>query len=316
MKKIFLILITLVPFLTKAQVTLIPDWKFEQRLIGLSIDSDGTINGQILTADALAATDLNLSFAIIYDLTGLDAFINLEKLNTYYNPIGGYQNLGGAIDVSMMPYLKELDVTACNLTSLDLSNNPLLEIVKIGNEVVEHDVPIYNDIRELDLSNNPNVKYVNTYNMNYFNYLNMRNNTADVVAIKVGIYHPGKLPNVCIEVDNHIAATNGTAPYDTWVVDGNHFFSDDCKKALNNELFIQNNFKVYPNPAADYVTIEYDENAGVQLRGVQILDSSGKWIRSVKDNFFQIDVSGLSEGIYLFVIQTDKGNKTEKVMVK
>src|SRR5690554_2746518 len=125
MKKIFLILITLVPFLTKAQVTLIPDWKFEQRLIGLSIDSDGTINGQILTADALAATDLNLSFVIIYDLTGLDAFINLEKLNTYYNAVGGDQNLGGAIDVSMIPYLTGLDGRACNLSSLDLSSNCL-----------------------------------------------------------------------------------------------------------------------------------------------------------------------------------------------
>ena len=44
MKKIFLILITLVPFLGKAQVTLIPDQDFEQRLVDLNIDSDGVVN--------------------------------------------------------------------------------------------------------------------------------------------------------------------------------------------------------------------------------------------------------------------------------
>lgn len=62
--------------------------------------------------------------------------------------------------------------------------------------------------------------------------------------------------------------------------------------------------------------MEYDENAGVQLRGVQILDSSGKWVRYVKENFHQINISDLSSGVYLFVIQTEKGNKTEKVVVK
>src|SRR5690554_2440097 len=142
----------------------------------------------------------------------------------------------------------------------------------------------------------------------------MRNNAAKVVAIKLGDNYSGNGNRVCIEVDNYIAATNGVAPYDTWVVDGNHFFSDNC--VLSTENFIQNNFKIYPNPAQEYVSVEYDENIGVQLRGIQILDSSGKWVRSVKENFHQINVYDLSSGVYLFVIQTDKGNKTEKVVVK
>jgi len=45
---------------TTAQITLIPDPKFEQFLIDKGIDSDGIINGQILTADALSVTKMHI----------------------------------------------------------------------------------------------------------------------------------------------------------------------------------------------------------------------------------------------------------------
>lgn len=83
MKKLLLTLLILVPFLTKRQVTLIPDQQFEQSLIMLNFDSDGLVNGQILTSDALAVTDLFLSGEFINDLSGLEGFVNLEKLNCY-----------------------------------------------------------------------------------------------------------------------------------------------------------------------------------------------------------------------------------------
>lgn len=46
MKKFILILIVIISYTTNAQVTLIPDNRFEQRLINLNIDSDGIINLQ------------------------------------------------------------------------------------------------------------------------------------------------------------------------------------------------------------------------------------------------------------------------------
>src|SRR6218665_4029649 len=84
MRKLILTILTLVPFITKAQVTSIPDATFEQLLINLNIDSDGTINGQILTSDAQNITQLNLytgagSFRI-QNMTGIEAFTNLETI--------------------------------------------------------------------------------------------------------------------------------------------------------------------------------------------------------------------------------------------
>lgn len=314
MKKLILNILTLVPFITKAQVTLIPDQQFEKKLITLNIDSDGIINGQILTSDALAVNDLYLAGGFINDLSGLQDFISLEKLTCYYNPLNGsFGAPYGIINISTLINLKELDVRASHLNTIDVSNNALLEKILIGNES-GGDIPIISDFTKLDLSNNPNVNHVDATNLfNRFTFLNMRNNTANNVYIDVSsvMINP---PTVCIEVDNHIAATNGTAPYDTWVVDGNYYFSDNC--VLSIEKFVNENFKIYPNPTTAYVSIEQKTTVGVTLQSVQILDSSGKWIKSVKDNFNQIDVSNLSKGMYLFVIQTDKGNKTEKIIVK
>lgn len=317
MKKLILTILILVPFITKAQITLIPDQNFEHRLIVLNIDSDGIKNGQMLTSDALAINDLNLSTAGINDLTGLEDFTNLEKLNCFRNSLNGsWGPPFGSINVSNLVNLKELDVRASHLNSIDVSKNILLEQILIGNEV-SGDVLIINDFTQLDLSNNPNIKYIYLYNLFNFNYLNLRNHTKGFISIKLG-NNNNIAYNVCIEVNSPGAATNGSSPYDTWVIDndqnGTHYFSDNC--ALSIEKFVNDNFKIFPNPATEYVTIEQKTTDGVTLQSVQILDSSGKWIKSVKDNFNQIDISNLSKGMYLFVIQTDKGNKTEKIMIK
>src|SRR5690606_1351058 len=180
--KIFLTLLIFVPLLTKAQVTLIPDSHCEQYLVAANIDSDGIINGQILTVDATVVTNLFLWGSGISDLNGLQDFINLEKLTCYYNPLNG--SIGahyGTLNVSTLVDLKELDVRASHLNTIDVSNNALLEKILIGNESVG-DVPIINDFTKLDLSNNPNVNYVDASHLfNRFTFLNMRNNTANNV---------------------------------------------------------------------------------------------------------------------------------------
>ncbi|SEH85483.1 Por secretion system C-terminal sorting domain-containing protein, partial [Paenimyroides aquimaris] len=210
--------------------------------------------------------------------------------------------------------LKKLVLPSNWLLTIDFSANKDLEYVNLGNHL---EFMQYNDMTELDLSNNNNLKKINVYNLITLERLNMRNNTADSVTILLGHNSLNNVPyNVCIEVDDYVAATNGTAPYDKWAIYNayKHFFSDNC--VLSVEKFVNENFKIYPNPAANYVTIEQKETNGVTLQAVQILDSSGKWVRSVKDHFNHIDVSALSKGMYLFVIQTDKGNKTEKILIK
>ena len=311
MKKLILTLLTLVPFLTKAQVTLIPDQEFEQRLILLNIDSDGVINGQILTSDALAATNLNLLGTQIANFSGLNDFTNLEILNL------GYLTYLSTLNYTNLTNLKELYFDTSDLNTFDVT--PLTALEELEIDDTSADSPISAGIRELDFSNSINFKSLYIRRLQYLESINMRNNVANSVNIDI-LINQGN--NICIEVDDHIAATNNLPPYDTWTINvngpivshPNYYFSDVC--TLSIEKFVNENFKIYPNPATEYVSIEQKTTDGVTLQSVQILDSSGKWIKSVKDNFSQIDVSNLSKGMYLFVIQTDKGNKTEKIIIK
>jgi len=57
---LYILFIIAIGYSTTAQITLIPDPKFEQFLIDKDIDSDGVINGQILTSDALVVTKLDI----------------------------------------------------------------------------------------------------------------------------------------------------------------------------------------------------------------------------------------------------------------
>ena len=313
-KTTFSILLTLMCFTTEAQVTLIPDSTFENNLISQGIDSDGIVNGQISTADALSITKLDLTKTFyntgIVSLNGIEDFINIESLLVYY-----MNNYSGSSNFSTFTKLKKLYFDTNNLTTIDLSYNIELEELTIGNAAL--DVGLFNRIRKLDLSNNNKLFLVNAYNLVDLEVLNMRNNTAANVNIYLG--NELSVPyNVCIEVGDPVAATNGTAPYDKWTIynskNGKHYFNSTC--SLKTEKFVNENFKIYPNPATNYVSVEQKITDGINLQSLQILDSSGKWIRSVKDNFNQIDVSNLSKGMYLFVIQTDKGNKTEKIIIK
>lgn len=77
---IYILLIISISYKGTAQITLIPDANFEMFLIEENIDTDGIVNGQILTQDVLTVTNLNIHslnapYTYIEDLTGIEAFV-------------------------------------------------------------------------------------------------------------------------------------------------------------------------------------------------------------------------------------------------
>ena len=82
----WLLLAYMIPFISYAQTTAIPDTAFEAKLVQLGIDSDGLINGQILNSDAAGVTDLDVSgpgwgnVGNIKSLVGIIAFTDLEHV--------------------------------------------------------------------------------------------------------------------------------------------------------------------------------------------------------------------------------------------
>lgn len=107
---------------------LIPDHHFEQILIDQGLDTDGTINGQMLREDAeqVQRLDLNLNshFGEIEDLTGIEGFTNI----TFLSAVG--QNLED-IDLSSNTKLDTLYLQNNYLTTIDLSKNTDLITVNV-----------------------------------------------------------------------------------------------------------------------------------------------------------------------------------------
>ncbi len=131
-----------------AQTTSIPDSSFEQALINLGIDSDGVVNTEVATADIENVISLDVSNYQIELLTGIEDFINLEILFAGSNIF-----TAAGVDLTNNNKLKELYIDHSQLTSIDLSGNPLLEILYVGNQ--EIDVGPFSDITFLDVSANP-----------------------------------------------------------------------------------------------------------------------------------------------------------------
>ncbi|MFD2822549.1 T9SS type A sorting domain-containing protein [Lacinutrix iliipiscaria] len=119
-----------------AQYTIIPDVDFEQYLIDQFIDSEGSLDGQVLTSDVSSIISLDVSSTSISDLTGIHDFVALRTLkasqtNLSSIDVNGLTNLQD-LDLSMATSLTSLNVEGCtglldldirftNLNTLDLS---------------------------------------------------------------------------------------------------------------------------------------------------------------------------------------------------
>lgn len=318
---LYLLFFIAVSYKATAQITYIPDQGFEQHLINLNIDSDGIVNGQVLTSDVENITELVIDgwdSPYIQDLTGIQSFISLEKLVVLYTYIT-------ELDVSQNLQLKELDCSSNELTSLDVSSNTLLEKLYCGNYGI--DVGPFNSIEEIDLSNNPNIYDFNAFDI-YIKKINLKNGnnnsnmSIDVSLFPWGMDEPDYDPNeifntVCIEVDDEDLAQNSQGPYSEWdITHGGHVavhFTDNVETcALNTQSFTQNKIKIYPNPVSD---ILYFETADSVIEKVIIYDLSGRKILE-QNKVNTISVSDLQKGNYILKIFSDKGVQTEKIIVK
>jgi len=139
--------------------TIIPDPKFEQRLIDLGIDKDGT-NGKVATLSISSLTSLNLNSSGVSDLTGIEDFVSLERLDAESNQLK-------TLDLNKNTKLKQMFVSNNQLTSISIENCLDLEYLYCENNL----------IKSVNTSNQIRLK--NFYaNKNKFTNLDFSNNNA------------------------------------------------------------------------------------------------------------------------------------------
>jgi len=159
------------------QYTLVPDSNFEQALIDLGIDDDG-LNGQFLTANALGIGTLNVDNNNISDLSGIEAFVDLENLDASENDLT-------SIDLSVLPNgMWTLNLGDNNLTSIDLSY--ITEIVNLGlysNNFTLLDASNLNHIFILSASNNPLLTELTLTNTTTLQVLQISNTSVEDIDL-------------------------------------------------------------------------------------------------------------------------------------
>ncbi|WP_329806668.1 FG-GAP-like repeat-containing protein [Flavobacterium facile] len=84
--------------------------------------------------------------------------------------------------------------------------------------------------------------------------------------------------------------------------------------ALSAASFDGKEIKIYPNPSTDYLTIANVETINISV--VRIIDATGKTIKTIASNFTKMDVSNLSEGLYILSIETKEGKKFAENFIK
>ena len=138
--RVFLLLLALTSLLTLCDILKpepdinIPDEAFLNALIDLGIDRNG--DGAISPREAEEIPHIDVSERGISDMTGIEAFVNLERLNCWRN----------------------------QLTNLDVSKNISLTIIKLRdmlslNEVCVWELPFPPAGVEIDIANSPNINF-------------------------------------------------------------------------------------------------------------------------------------------------------------
>ncbi len=140
-----------------AQKTYIPDDGFEQRLIDLGHDS-GVLDDSVLTANINTITSLGLGAAGIVDLTGIEDFTNVKTLDCSSNMLT-------TLDLSNNVLLEHLNCKINQLTSIDVSYHSGLKALECAE----------NELTTLDLTNNINLKILGCID-NQLTSINTTNN--------------------------------------------------------------------------------------------------------------------------------------------
>lgn len=309
---------------TNAQTTTIPDSNFEQALIDLGIDSDGVVNGEVLTSDIENVTTLDVSGNQIGDLTGIEDFSSLETLDVSYNFIGSLDLTGNAVlkhltieqnyelsnlNLSNNLQLEYLFCQFSSLTELDLSSNGLLKELILGEG---HEINSNHQLEFLDLSNNTALEKVWITEIPTLNYINLNNGNNEIltdVYIYCIIEEFDCSDHWCLIVDDAEAANTSQEPYSDWIADVGQFTNtlEECSLSLsNNEV---STLSIYPNPAKTTVTIE-----GVNATLVEVFSLSGKKVLETY-NTNTLNVSNLPTEMYLLKIHGNNSIITQKLLV-
>ncbi|MFT3909099.1 MAG: T9SS type A sorting domain-containing protein [Ferruginibacter sp.] len=206
MKTFLLPLFVLFAFVSSAQIVNIPDVEFKAALLSHDPVIDVNHDGEIQESEALNTLNLYVDQKGIFDLTGVQAFANLDTLQAWGNFLT-------TADVSGMAHLRWFNVSFNDITSVNVSNCPAMEILRAE----------YNNLTTIDLSGVPNlieliigVNMITSLDLTGLNSLNYfvcpQNNLTSLTLVDLP-----SLDNVQCHINNLTSLNINNCPYLTYL---------------------------------------------------------------------------------------------------
>lgn len=202
MKNTLVLIIAFYSSVVFAQTTVIPDPKFEQILVDRGIDSDGQVNGQVLTTDIETIQALNLNAK---DLPENEKITSLQGIEDF-------------------AALKHLDCSYNNIASLDLTKNTvLLSLHCEDNSMVSLKVNGLAQLTLLYCQNNLFVSWDPVTGEGTFYMLNL-----DQCPV-LSMMNASNCPNLlCIQVADAAAAYASVGIYSNWIKTPTSNYTECC----------------------------------------------------------------------------------------
>ena len=263
-----------------AQTTSIPDQNFEQALIDLGIDSDQTINGQVLTSDISSIENLDLSWKHLTDLTGIEAFQSLKILDISHSHIDYYST---PLDLSALVSLEELYMDG------DLDN-----------------ITIF--VGKLLLNNNPNLQKIESTGNWPLHSIDLTGSDLSLTNLEISINRdPNETGDLCIQVTNPTQASAGQGNYSNWVVCCYYSYSDACNLDIDDFKIIE--VSLYPNPVQKSFQITTSE----KIKNVNVFSITGEKVANygLQQDY---DISSLAAGVYFVKVRSSKGESLKQIV--
>lgn len=340
MKKFYILLFVILFSKNYSQIVNIPDVNFKlillqasatnniaKDLAGNSTKIDQNNDGEIQVSEAENISKISINNR------------NIEYIYYFFRPSnfsGTIKEIYSLEGISSFKNLKLLDCSFAKLSSIDFTNlSSLTEIYCTNNLITafnnfQNIKSLFaldcsnNQMTSLDLSNSSSVDLPNfetkvlfRFNNNNFQNLNLQNNrqtswlclcspidggdclySADV-TINACKYTPGLSGNPNLQV----VKINCGEKFNYEMTYGNTFnFVENCGVAATQESDFANKFKIYPNPAKDFISIETNE----KVIEISVFDYSGKLVSKHERNFNIISVTQLPKGNYVMKIKTQE----------
>ena len=322
MKKIaFLIIISSILNYLNAQIVNIPDINFKSYLVG-NPDINTNSDNEIQVSEAVAFTrTIDCSDSNIFDLTGIEMFVNITKLWCYKNDLTtlhlsqnvnledlrcDYNQLKN-LDTSHNVKLKTLLCAANKIAVLDLSKNlELRYLACYENNLVNLDLHLNKNLERLDCGLNQLINLDIGGNLalkelscgwNQLKQLNLKNGKNSILQVMLA---RGNSNLSCIQVDN-VEESNSKI---NWAKDVTASYSTDCN-FMDVKDYYKKEIVLYPNPVKDIL------NLSEEVSDIMIKDMSGKRILEFTTSK-TINLKSLPEGNYLIEFK----NKLERTIIK